>query len=499
MAILTFKRNPGLIMALGLCAILSGARSAHAALPYTVFPAEGATVPADAPIRIGFPAASRAGAAGSLRIKTANGSLAYSLDIGRYSAATLTAKVGGDDLAIRPVIVEGKEAYLFVAAGALAAGTSYTAEIDAGAFAGTDGQAYAAASWTFKTAARPAAGLSAYAIAADGSGDFCTVQGALDFTAKTTGSVRFAVKPGIYREILRSVGRNGISLEGTDRDACIIRAINNDKQNSGTSARPSARLFGDDWSLSNLTFVNDTPQGGSQAEALFYRGQRCAIRNCLFRSFQDTMLLEGRVYLADCRIEGAVDYIWGQGIAYFRNCAIYSNADGYIVESRNAKGKRGYVFIGCTLSAASGVKSSYLARDQAGDYPDGDVRYIDCIMGAHVPKAGWLVVTVAGATPNFAEYGSKDPQGKALDLSGRAAYSRVMTAAEADGLRKAVNVVGGTDGWDPEKTSGLGAPRDAQAQSTVGKAAGKPGAWNPALRFNRDPIGRRLNPSRASF
>jgi pectin methylesterase-like acyl-CoA thioesterase len=483
------KPNAFPFAVLGLCALLLGAHAADAALPFAVFPAEGATVPADAPIRITFPAASRAGSSGSLRIKTASGTLAFSLDIGRYAASTLTVKVGGDDLAIHPVVVEGKEAYLFVAAGALAAGTAYTAEIDAGAFAGTDGQPYAAASWAFKTAARPAAGLPAYAIAADGGGDFCTVQGALDFAAKGTGTIAFSVKPGIYREILRSAGRNGISLTGTDRDACVIRAVNNDKQNAGTSARPSARLFGDDWSLSNLTFANDTPQGGSQAEALFFRGQRCAIRNCLFHSFQDTMLLEGRVYLADCRIEGAVDYIWGQGIAFFRNCVLYSNADGYIVEARNPKGKRGYVFVGCTLSAASGVKSSYLARDQAGDFPDGDVRYIDCIMGAHVPKAGWLVVTVAGATPGFAEYGSKDAQGKALDLSGRAAYSRVMTASEADGLRKAASVVGGTDGWDPERTTGIPAPRSSRALS----APGEPGAaWNPALRFHRDPIGRRF-------
>src|SRR6185369_7593601 len=111
--------------------------------------------------------------------------------------------------------------------------------------------------------------------------------------------------------------------------------------------------------------------------------------------------------------------------------------------------------------------------DGNGDYPDGDVRYIDCTMGGHVPKAGWLVQTVAGATPAFAEYGSKDAQGKALDLSGRAAYSRVMTAAEADGLRKAVSVVGGTDGWDPEKTTGLRAvPRKSSPRFRFGPGSG---------------------------
>lgn len=436
----------------GLPAAFPGRAEAQ---PYTVFPADGSTVPADAPIRLTFPSAVRAGSAGVLRIKAENGSLAYSLEIARLASGTLAAKAGSDNLAIRPVALEGREAYLFVSPGALAPGMTYTAEIDAGTFSGPDGQAFAAAAWTFKTAARPAAGLPAYVVAADGSGDFCTVQGALDFAAKGTGRVTIAIKPGIYREILRSAGRGGITLAGTSRDACVIRAVNNDRQNPGTSARALARLFGDDWSLDNLTFSNDTPQGGSQAEALFFRGQRCVIRNCVFRSFQDTLLLEGRVYLADCRIEGAVDYIWGQGIAYFRNCALHSNADGYIVESRNPKGLRGYIFVGCRLTGAPGVKSSYLARDAAGDYPYGDVGYIDCVMDAHVPRAGWLVENVPGNTPNFAESGSKDPQGKPLDLSGRAAYSRVMGASEADGLRRAVNVVGGADGWDPERATGL--------------------------------------------
>ena len=457
-----------------------------AALPYSVFPSDGATVPSDAPIRLAFPSASRAGSAGSLRIRTADGKTAYTLDIGRYAPGTLASKVGSDELALHPVVFDGQEAYLFVSPGSLAPGTAYTAEIDAGAFTGANG-AYAAAAWSFKTAARPEAGRSGYTVAADGGGDFCTVQGALDFLAQGTTPVTVAIKAGTYREILRSAGRDGITLAGASREACVIRAVNNDKQNAGTSARPSARIFGDDWTLRDLTFVNDTPQGGSQAEALFYRGQRCVIRNCLFRSFQDTMLLEGRVYLADCRIEGAVDYVWGKGIAYFRNCALYSNADGYLAQARNAKGQRGYVFVGCALTAASGVKSSYLARDGNGGYPDGDVRYVDCTMGAHVPRAGWLVEAVAGATPSFAEYGSKDPQGKALDLSGRAAYSRIMTAAEADGLRKAVNVVGGTDGWDPERTTALAGDRGAKRKRG---AFGGGFPWAPF-----DLRGRRAGPA----
>jgi hypothetical protein len=117
--------------AVSLCALIgpafafAGAARA-AALPYAVFPADGSTVPVDAPIRLTFPSASRASASGSLRIKGPGGALAYSLDIGRTASGTVMAKIGSDSLAVHPVIVDGAEAYLFVPAGTLAPGAAYT-------------------------------------------------------------------------------------------------------------------------------------------------------------------------------------------------------------------------------------------------------------------------------------------------------------------------------------------------------------------------------------
>ena len=68
------------------------------------------------------------------------------------------------------------------------------------------------------------------------------------------------------------------------------------------------------------------------------------------------------MYVADCYIEGDVDYIWGYGSAFFERCELRSTHDGYIVQSRNPPGKPGYVFLNCKLTAGPEVKKSWLAR-----------------------------------------------------------------------------------------------------------------------------------------
>ncbi len=446
---------------IAFCAFLP-ALYLRAAPPYglSLFPPDGSMVPRDTPLRIAFQTDPLAARSGFLRVRAANGSVVYSLDFATLppsstapSPAPFRARIGGDSLGFRPLILADREAYFRLPAGILRAGATYQVELDAGTFrdaSGTPLPAVTAGAWGFTTAADPVKGRTAYSVSAQGAGDFCTLQGGLDFLPLGNNPVTLEIRSGIYRETPRLDGKNRVTLAGASRDACVIRYANNDAFNPGTRARALARLFGDDIVVRDLTFVNDTPRGGSQAEALFLRGQRCSVRHCLLRSFQDTMLLEGRIYLADTRVEGAVDYVWGTGAAFFRACVLYSNADGYIVQARNGKGDPGYVFAGCTLSAAAGTVRSFLARDGNGSFPSGQVYYIDCTLGSHIPAAGWQVASVAGARPEFAEYGSRDAAGRPAMTSGRAAFSRQLTTQEAARYSRPLATVGGEDGWDPE-------------------------------------------------
>ena len=209
----------------------------------------------------------------------------------------------------------------------------------------------------------------------------------------------------------------------------------------------------DDFVLENLTLHNTTPKGGSQAEAIRVRADRVVLRGCDFKSFQDTLRLDGRVYVRDCYVEGDVDYVWGSGTVYFDRCTFHSVNNGYLVQSRNGADVLGYVFVDCRLTATPNVERTVLARIEPGRFPHSHVVFIDCAMGPHVSAAGWQLDKAPGAAApgpaaqiRFGEFQSTDLAGKPLDVSARLPASRQVSAGEAARLRDVGATLGG---WRP--------------------------------------------------
>lgn len=277
------------------------------------------------------------------------------------------------------------------------------------------------------------------------------MQGALDVVpANNTAPVTIDVAAGIYHELLYVTRKSGITLRGADRDATVIAYPNNDNLNAGTAARSMfTALDVNDFVIEDLTLHNLTPQGGSQAEALRVRGERNILRNANFLSLQDTLLLDGSVYVADSYIEGNVDFIWGYGTAYFERSEIkVVGRSGVIVQSRNDASQSGYVFVDSRLTSDPGITNTALARIDATVYPNSQVAFVDCQMGPHISAAGWTI-TPAGADASglgFGEFRSTDLDGQLLNVSGRLAGSRQLSAAQATALRDRASVLGG---WDP--------------------------------------------------
>src|SRR5262249_16444141 len=155
------------------------------------------------------------------------------------------------------------------------------------------------------------------------SANFCSVQGALDaLPVASAGPTRITLANGTYREIVHFTAKHNITLHGQDRHLTIIAGTNNNNLNANSRGRS---LVGVDSATSrtveNLTIHNVTPQNGSQAEALRFTGcDKCVVRNVDLLSLQDTIQWSGRVYAADSLIAGNVDFIWGNGAAYFTNC-----------------------------------------------------------------------------------------------------------------------------------------------------------------------------------
>ena len=453
---------------------------------FTLFPGPGITgVNPDAPLVVRFPAAPRVGTVGKITVrKTSDGSVVETIDLGALSSLANGSAIyryqskniggaGGGTYSYFPVVIVGNEARITLKSGTvLQYGASYYVNIEPGAILDSTGASFPtiadATTWSFTTKATAPAAVPAqttFTVAADGSGDFSTLQGALDFIpAGSTTPVRINLRAGIYEEIINYGNRHKITLVGEARDQTIVEYVNNNVLNAGTSGRVSFYAKGNDLALLNLTINNATPKGGSQAEALRSDGARNVFLGCTIKSFQDTLLLGAGNYFKDCLIQGDTDFIWGGGTAMFKGCELRCMNGGDLTQSRAPFNKFGFVFVDCTITRPSGSAFSYsLGRTSADATTYGNPVFIDCKMDAHISASAWsssFINSAYTANARNWEYHSANLAGTALiDVSQRAAFSRQLTDSEAAILRNAANVFGTTtdstpagaqgDGWVP--------------------------------------------------
>lgn len=422
-----------------------------------LFPSpEDPSVCPDPPLRITFSGAPTLGTTGKIQVFDSSGTAVASVDM---AASTITDTIGGTQFVLlRPVFVDGNAAVIYLKNEALAYGQTYYVNVDSGAIKPPGGGTLAitgSTAWRFTTAAATPSNLSALTVALDGSGQFCTVQGATDaLPANNTAASTITIAKGIYHEIMRVSKKSNITLHGEDRaQTQIVGTNNNTQQQSNPSGAGTANRcllsFENTNSLviENLTIKNLTPQDGSQAEALRLKScDKCIVRNADIWSLQDTLLWDGRIYAENCLIAGNVDYIWGTGAVYFNKCEIRTvGRSGVLVQSRNAAGAYGYVFVDCKLTVDSVSKNNMLARIDVSAYPGSHVAYINCQMTG-VAAAGWTV-TGGSATSSlrFWEYQSTDASGNALSTSGRTGGTQI-SASQAASMRDPTVVLGG---WQP--------------------------------------------------
>jgi pectinesterase len=308
-------------------------------------------------------------------------------------------------------------------------------------------------------------------VALDGTGDFRSVQEAV-LAAPADGSV-IRIRPGVYREVV-NIERPFIELHGlgaTPADVVLSYDLSNGTA-GGTGKSASTTVNGDDFHAENLTFENTfsrntaLTQEGSQAVALRVTGDRAVFRRVRFLGYQDTLYANGkgcdtdagpcrpaRQYFADCYIEGNVDFIFGDSLAFFENCEIHALAHKTVMltaQSKRYDGEQsGYVFDHCRITAEPGVGTVYLGRPWRSH---ASVVFLNTTMGPEVNEAGWLEWRhddkPSLPTVFYAEYNSAGPGAKP---AGRDSHAHQLTAAEA-GRYSVEKVLGGSDHWDPRGT-----------------------------------------------
>jgi pectin methylesterase-like acyl-CoA thioesterase len=474
---------------LRVAAVLTTLSSLPAALggevPFArLFPASGAAnVCPDTPLRISFPVPLTATSQGKVELHQAgDGRVVETIDLG---ANVGTQPIGGlSNYSYYRVIVTGKEVTIFPRHGTLRYGSRYYVTIDAGAFAaGTDASAeMGSKAWQFSTKPPPAIAADAkLTVAPDGTGDFCTVQGAIDFIpdGNTTPRTIF-IRRGVYPEIIFITNKHALTLVGEDRQATVIAYANNDRFNnksngnpfgaaspnpaaeaitSGAVYRRGVLLAHDvrDLTLANLTIRNTTPPGGSQAEAVILNGTTTAhavLRDLNLQSFQDTLQINGQAYLSGCHIEGDVDFMWGTGPCFFEDCSFVSLRSGaYYTQIRNPPTNHGYVYLRCRFEGAAGVTGNYFTRVAPARFPASEVVLLDCVVSDAVGPVGWQVQG-AGDTSriHFWEFNSHDAAGKPVDASRRLPISRQLRQPnDAEMIAKYADPAFVLGGWNPPK------------------------------------------------
>jgi hypothetical protein len=424
----------------------------------------------DAPLRLVFTGPVTLGTRGRIVIRDGMGAPADIIDLAAIARApapsatggfsrppsAVSRLVGGVTLRYQPVVVDGNAVTIRPHV-TLAYGRIYTVEIEPGVIIDEAGHPWqqSADGWSFATrSAPPAASAATLTVAADGTGDFCTVQGAIDFVpAGHAGRTTILVRRGVYHELVNiPKGKDRITLRGEDRHGSVIACANNAVLNP--QHRTMMGVLADDIVIQNLTLHNLTPHGGRQAETLQVRSDRCFLLDDDFASFQDTLRLDGLVYVKNCFVAGDVDFIWGAGTIFFDRCTLRALNSGFLVQSRNNAQRVGYVFADCTIETAPGATHVVLARIHPKGYPYSNVDFIRCRMGPGIASEGWeldqgtdrdhLPVDNSQSAPNvhFWEYQSTDLSGQPLDVSHRLPVSRQLTAIEAGPLSDPARVLG---------------------------------------------------------
>lgn len=302
----------------------------------------------------------------------------------------------------------------------------------------------------------------------NGDGDFFTVAEALN-SVQDGHECKIYIKNGIYEEKL-VIDKPFITLEGENKEKTVLTyndgALRNDETGNpmGTFKTASVHVTrnAEKFSAFNITFQNNAGRGeiAGQAVALYLDADKAAIKNCILKARQDTLLtapmhediardpeIVNRQYFEGCYIEGDVDFIFGGATVIFKECEIFSlNRDkeinGYITAACTAKElKFGYVFIDCRLTGNASENSVFLGRPWR---EFARTVFINCFMDKHIRKEGFSIWkgTNRHETCYYAQFNST---GDGFNKEELTSWSYLLNEDEA----ATYTIENIFDGWNP--------------------------------------------------
>jgi pectinesterase len=312
-------------------------------------------------------------------------------------------------------------------------------------------------------------------VAADGSGNYTTVQAAINAVpAGNTSPVTISIKPGTYRGVVTvPATKPYLTLAGAGSSAAQVVLVEGHAAGQtaagggtyGTSGSASVFVSANDTTIRNLTMANDFNEAAvtldaEQAVAVNTSGDRVQFDTVRILGNQDTLLVNApsatavrRLYVRNSYVEGDVDFIFGRGTMVFQNGTVHSlnrgssSNNGYVTAAATDIGNKfGFLFWGTTLTSNAAARTVYLGRPW---HPGGDVNargqvlYRGVTMGAHIRTDPWTDMSgFSWRTARFAEYGSTGA-GAALNAD------RPQLSASTATQFTPTAYLAGTDAWNP--------------------------------------------------
>lgn len=210
--------------------------------------------------------------------------------------------------------------------------------------------------------------------------------------------------------------------------------------------------------------------GAGRADVFYDRGNRSIMKNVALKSYQDTYYSNNaspdyRGYFENCDFYGVVDYICGNGNIWFEKCnLILRDRKGNNIAAPRTEVDQewGYVFNECSIKPESDNMIRFTDKDWtlARAWNNSPAcTYLNTKMYTQPQSYGWGRGMDSNLMLRFHEYKSIDGADNMLSLVTRSLAACVPAAGSDDVILSDEqasgytlrNVVGGTDGFEPNE------------------------------------------------
>ncbi|XP_021750241.1 probable pectinesterase/pectinesterase inhibitor 12 [Chenopodium quinoa] len=271
-------------------------------------------------------------------------------------------------------------------------------------------------------------------VAADGSGNFTSVQEGVDFAPNNSEFRTFIyVRKGVYEENVEIPSyKPNIVLLGDGSDVTIITGNRSVADGWTTFRSATVAVSGEGFLARDITFANTAGPEKAQAAALRINADLTAVYRCNILGYQDTLYVHSfRQFYRECNIYGTIDYIFGNAAVVLQGCTIVSRmplpgqytvitAQSRVMPNENT----GIVLQNCTVLATeelNGNKSrvqSYLGRPWR---PYARTVYIESYIDEFIDPKGWIKWSSndVDEMQNSLYYGEFDNRGPGSITNGR--------------------------------------------------------------------------------